>query len=486
MLPILSLPVLRAQQVRQDAAPPSDGRMPGVGGVQPPDHDEGSRDPGMAVVDREPTHFVAARGGCGRSRQKGGAMLMSLVLPLSLAVVAATGFGCEGSPNLTAGDVPEDWWPAVDDVARGGWRDATTPWTPGGRVTDCRAPGSSSVDILPVDSGVYVAYTWTEVTGAPGSYDVDHVHSVVEFHDGAAWSVIYSADCLQGREPTEPPGTCIRRLCGTLTDGTVVRTWGASDEALGVLRSGTLELWPREWWEFSDPFTLGPDDALAVWTGVDSKVVRFEGGVWLPVVSVLPYDLPYRLIWQTWSDGDAVWIAGERGSVVSLEPAGWRVHALPTASDVTAVWGGGRSDAWVATDDGSLLRWDGSTWTAVEWPDLGLGSGDPCSESNAILGMWGTGPDLFIHTAHELAHWDGENFRVLGYWPSHAVPAASCEGGIRIVRVRGLSPTEVFVAAIGGEPGDRVGDGGLGGGASPSCFSRPFVVVWDGAVFHWI
>jgi hypothetical protein len=253
------------------------------------------------------------------------------------------------------------------------------------------------------------------------------------------------------------------------------------------MASGAIELWPRDWWEFSDPVFVGASAAYAVWTGIDSKVMRLDAGEWLPIVSPLPYDLPYQLLWHLWSDGDVLWIAGDRGSVLSLEDGGWRVHELSTTTEVTAVWGGDATDVWVATGGGDLFRWDGATWSDVPWPNLALEGGDACAGDSAVIGIWGIGIDLFLHTGYELMHWDGRSFEVLGYWPPHAGAGDACEGGIRVVRVRGLSSTEVFAAAISGEAGERVGNGGLGGGASAvSCFTRPFVLLWDGNALHWI
>lgn len=70
--------------------------------------------------------------------------------------------------------------------------------------------------------------------------------------------------------------------------------------------------------------------------------------------------------------------------------------------------------------------------------------------------------------------YDGSGFAVLAYWPPAAAPdGATCMGGTRIVRLRGLSPSEVFLAVTEVSP-------------TGECPQRPFLLRWDGSAFHWM
>jgi hypothetical protein len=49
--------------------------------------------------------------------------------------------------------------------------------------------------------------------------------------------------------------------------------------------------------------------------------------------------------------------------------------------------------------------------------------------------------------------------------------------------MRGLSATELFLAAVEPAATDRLPEPGPG---SEACVTRPLVLYWDGAFFHWI
>ncbi len=437
------------------------------------------REPSADRVASSPSNIA----GPNRARPGNDAVLPRTWTSVVLAGLLISSFIATGcGPNLALqgdGGTPdaEGWSPPIADIGVGGWRDSTTPWVPPPEPADCEGGGLTVIDILPTAAGIYLSWGWISYETTPdGPHWLVGRRSHLAFNAGDGWREFHAGLCPEyGLEPDR----CIARLSGAFGSRLLVRVWSEFHQ-LAYLESSELVMWPDSLWDASDPFVVSDDLGYAVWTGADSKVLRFVGGDWLPIPEVLPYDLPYSLLTAIWADAENLFLAGERGTVLSLEPTGWRNHVLPTTADMTALWGFGGEDVWAADRDAMLFHWDGSSWTRVEWPNEAASAGEACAEPNWITGMWGSGGVLFLHTGHEILRWNGVAFDVLGYWPGAPAPPWGCSGGIGILRVRGLSPNEVFFAASGLEDDEGVADGEY------SCYSRPFVLFWDGTGFHWI
>ena len=100
--------------------------------------------------------------------------------------------------------------------------------------------------------------------------------------------------------------------------------------------------------------------------------------------------------------------------------------------------------------------------------------------------MWGADGVLFLHTSFELVRWDGTSFEVLGNWPSEWITTdhgSACSGGLRILRMAGYSPTELFLGVVPDTPGDVIFEGPSIDDYD-SCYAWPLLLWWDGSTFH--
>lgn len=391
--------------------------------------------------------------------------------------------GCDSGTQLSGDGGPEEVVAPVPDAATGGWRDSATPWVPGPHATDCVHGGVTEQDLLFEGDGLDLSWTWANVESVPGGgWSVSGLGTLVERNEGSGWEEQYAATCPF--DDVAGGGQCVARLAGTIGDRIVGRMWGVAHSALAWIDPAGPEAWDETLWAMSDPLIVRDDLAYAVWGGTDTKIMRWDGTAWAALTEVFPNELPYQLLWQIWADDGALFVAGARGSVVSLEAGGWRVHDVPTMATVTALFGFSGSDVWVGDDAGGLFHYDGTTWSAMEWPNRAeeLGS-SACAEPVGISGMWGVDGVLFLHSGYEVLRWDGTRFDVLGWWPGHSRDDGLCEGGTRVVRLRGASATQVFALVVPLNPGESVSNPGDG---VPGCVSRPAVLWWDGSLFHWI
>jgi hypothetical protein len=79
------------------------------------------------------------------------------------------------------------------------------------------------------------------------------------------------------------------------------------------------------------------------------------------------------LWWVQEVPGAGIWAVGTNGIVVRYDPASGTVADVSTGTDATlfGLWGSGPNDVWVVgagMSGRALLRWNGTTWGAVDFP----------------------------------------------------------------------------------------------------------------------
>lgn len=372
-----------------------------------------------------------------------------LILVLGCAYESGVTIGDQDGTTTDAAETdPVPWSPPIDDLGSPGWKGSLTPW-----CHDLRGP-CMGYDIWSDARGVFVL-----VSQMPDYYT--EALNRVYLNDGTGWRHFL--------DHTDPmfPSDGLWHLSGVPSG--LLFGHGVYGE-LASIQSGSLR---REGFSAWDLWVVSDHLAYAAVMGA-LPVSVWDGASWSP----LPGDPLPDDVQVVWGDEDSLFIGGREGNMVSYEDGSWIVHDTGTMSDFSAIWGFSGEDVWAGTHDGTLLRYDGSTWSRVEWPSAG-DSTDPESCRSAmqgIAGMWGTGHTLFIHTNRQLFKWDGTEFTNIAYWPGEDRTDGEgghwCEGVVHIGSVWGNSETELFLA-VSDEDMDARGP----------CYNL-YLLYWDGIDFH--
>ena len=108
---------------------------------------------------------------------------------------------------------------------------------------------------------------------------------------------------------------------------------------------------------------FGALDANNVWVvGSDGTVLRWDGNDWISQSSGTGATL--RDIWGT--DANSIWAVGNDGQGVILHWNGtaWSPAQIAERTGyLFGVWGSDAGNAWAVGEDGTILKWDGETWS---------------------------------------------------------------------------------------------------------------------------
>ena len=183
----------------------------------------------------------------------------------------------------------------------------------------------------------------------------------------------------------------------------------------------------------------GPSASLALASTGGPFAYHFDGSGWERTSTGAP------LAGSIWVDTSGVAMApGPPGTVLRYDGATWTALATGSSSQLRTVWGSAPNDVWAAGEGGALLHYDGTGWTP-------MASG----VTGTIHGMWGSGAANVFAVADDpssggtiLQH-DAAQWRVV-HQTSTSLRA-----------IHGRTATDVFA----------VGDGGT-------------IVRWDGSAWH--
>ncbi|MBM7113172.1 hypothetical protein [Archangium primigenium] len=317
------------------------------------------------------------------------------------------------------------------------------------------------------------------------------------------------------------------------TDGAIYSLWasGGSDvwtlvfppgeDAPNLVRRWNGQTWSTVLSTTSQPWSLwgfGPDD---VWVaGARGLLRHWTGTAWHQVPGTSSNDffgrVRGRVPGQLWVAGDLLWrldgetlrrqaydsdrtrsfnaiALGSQGPVLAVGTAGafmryqgndqWAIQASAEgrilSPTVVGVWAHSPTEAWVARDDGTVLRWDGVEWSVVP--------GTPWMSMQAISGSSPT--DVWVagrapNSTPVLARFDGQQWTqtsvpgawegiVRKVWAHHAHAAWALKDLGTVLRWNGQSWSEVLkldrrLQAVHGSSEDDV-----------------WAVGDSGALFHW-
>lgn len=248
------------------------------------------------------------------------------------------------------------------------WRYDGATWSmsriPGVEATLHGIWGSAAGDVFAVGEGGVIAHydgvVWSAVEPSPASESLYSVYGSAAgdvfavgeqgvFHyDGAAWSA-------PSTPVTEP-------LYGVFAL--------AADQVVAVGGRGTIARYDGVDWTLASPITL--DDLRAVaGTGADhlyaagdrGTILYYDGATWSALRSV-PQAASQAALLGVWSaDADTVYAVGENGRLLRHGRDAWQDLAAPPGvlSDLS---GYAADDVFAAGAGGTLLHFDGTTWTA--------------------------------------------------------------------------------------------------------------------------
>ena len=125
-------------------------------------------------------------------------------------------------------------------------------------------------------------------------------------------------------------------------------------------------------------FELAPSD---VWAAGDlGTILHYDGTRWSATPS--PVGVSLKGLWA--SSPTDVWAVGDNGFILHFDGGGWTVVATsPAGLGLNAIWGTSSTDIWAGGNN--LLHWDGQTWspaTNLPYPFL-----------TSISGIWGSAPN---------------------------------------------------------------------------------------------
>ncbi len=289
----------------------------------------------------------------------------------------------------------------------------------------------------------------------PGSFQCSGY--AIYFNDGeSGWQRHHAVP--SGQDGEAP----LRRLSGVPLAELVVHNAAMfSTNCTLVMLDGSVERCDQSGQPIAGFFAV---DAQLAYAAVQDNLLVYDGSTWTAHPVHMPF-VPNAL----WANATDVVIVGPTGRIARLRGGVW-TSDNQTIQTLTAVWVGDDDTLWVGTDAGQVLRRDADgTWLST----LSVG-GVSCDQTDPILGIWGSGSTVYIHTQRALARWNGTALRDLANWT--CALSSPFQPNPRVIRgIWGNAPDELFVAVTDStrffDPFiDSCGDG--------------FVMYFDGTTFH--
>ena len=114
---------------------------------------------------------------------------------------------------------------------------------------------------------------------------------------------------------------------------------------------------------------------------------------------------PGTNLYGVWgSSGSDVFAVGNSGTILHYDGTSWSAMASGTTIQLNGVWGCSETDVFAVGANGTILHYDGSTWSA-------MASGT----TQALYGVWGSsGTDVFaVGNSGTILHYDGSSWSAM-------------------------------------------------------------------------
>ncbi|MGC1177061.1 MAG: hypothetical protein WA843_03225, partial [Candidatus Saccharimonadales bacterium] len=128
-------------------------------------------------------------------------------------------------------------------------------------------------------------------------------------------------------------------------------------------------------------YGVGGSGSHDVWTvGGSGEVYHNDGTNWS--ASVNPNTLTPNDLHAVWAANANFAVAvGENGTILKWLGSSWALETSPTSAALRSVWGSGPSDVWAVGDFGVIVHYDGSSWST-----------DTSGTGQNLLGVWAASP----------------------------------------------------------------------------------------------
>ena len=175
---------------------------------------------------------------------------------------------------------------------------------------------------------------------------------------------------------------------------------------------------------------------------------------------------PTTMLHGVWAiDENDVFAVGDGGAILRrVNGTAWFAMVSGTTANLRSVWGSSSSDVWAGGVSGTLLHYDGTSWSHVSAPISNVDS------------IWGSDPtNVWFVGSTTVLRWNGSNFTTFGF-------------GGTLLSVSGTSPTDVWVTGenmylrrYNGVTWAPVIPGGTGS-TYLAVFARTFTDVWAATI----
>ena len=138
-------------------------------------------------------------------------------------------------------------------------------------------------------------------------------------------------------------------------------------------------------------------------SGDDSGVpVPGTPGAPLTPLPVLDAKIDLKAIWG--ASATDVWAVGSNGTIVHYDGTSWTNQKSGVTENLTGIDGTSNKDIWVTGDQGSVLHWNGKKWSIVSTTPMTVLLEVWVGSSTNV---WAVGLDTYLAGAGYVKHWDG-------------------------------------------------------------------------------
>lgn len=220
---------------------------------------------------------------------------------------------------------------------------------------------------------------------------------------------------------------------------------------------------------------MAPPGDMAPSDGGTGSLCDVAGWCW---ENPLPHGNPIHDVWGP-AAGD-VWAVGGAGTVLHFDGTTWSLVKSPTRKSLYGLWGASSNDVWAVGQGGVILHFDGTAWSSAMSPTQQALKGVWGSSSTSVWAAAATSESIDPWTRrHTFVHWDGTSWT-----PTFA--RAPEPANTNIAEVWGCSANEIYAVGTHGKASRFTWNGMSWMGAADGSSSSSDTGVWcSGAGRPW-